>query len=597
MSSVIASPFHNTMAESVLSEIQSGSARYHYYIGKTLDFGVGEDVPIDSPDYLGVTRRSMINLLGITSSDVSFVIARVNWTSGTRYNKYESGAVGKQTNFYVMTDAFNVYKCLDNGVAGNLSTTKPTGTDIDPFMTADGYIWKFMYNIPLSLRNKFMTSVYIPVSTALQNRFFGSGEIDSITIEKHGAGYTQPTTSIIVTGDGTGAVLTPVITGGKLVNITITSAGTGYTFATLEVVSSLTIPDEDKASAVTNLTTAAINTQQAIVENLTKPGTIDSISVTNPGVGFTTLPTVVIDGDGTGAAATVTLFNGSITKVIMSNSGQDYTYANITLTNAAGATDYVLTANVSPALGHGRNAIKELYGDTLMFYGNAAASKVAGFTIENDYRQFGLIKNTKSATYDMTIPDQLKAGYFIMLTEDSISGFTIGDHIQNPGGDDYIIESKTTGSSVNAMEVSATGDWEPGVGVVFHKVGLPGTTFTTTGTMSSAFVPAKAATFCYVVTTTFNPALFPLDAILTANGDQFIVISHLGTTKIMLQSKDGGKLEAGDILSNGTDTFYCNTVTPPDADFKTGDIITIDNRAAFFQTAEQSVSFRTVIRF
>ena len=80
--------------------------------------------------------------------------------SSTGKQKLEEAA------FYVVTDEYNVYKCLDNNNNAR-STVKPTGTALDPFETSDGYIWKFMYNIPINLRNKFYTDDHIPVVSAL----------------------------------------------------------------------------------------------------------------------------------------------------------------------------------------------------------------------------------------------------------------------------------------------------------------------------------------------------------------------------------------------------------------------------------------------
>jgi hypothetical protein len=62
--------------------------------------------------------------------------------------------------FYVVTDEYNVYQCLDND-NNTPSTVKPTGTTVDAIQTSDGYIWKFLYTIPIALRNKFFQS-YMP---------------------------------------------------------------------------------------------------------------------------------------------------------------------------------------------------------------------------------------------------------------------------------------------------------------------------------------------------------------------------------------------------------------------------------------------------
>jgi len=63
---------------------------------------------------------------------------------------------------------------------------------------------------------------------------------------------------------------------------------------------------------------------------------ISSISISNPGTGYTTAPTVTITGDGTGATATAIIVNGSIQSIEVTNRGIDYSRAIITITGGGG---------------------------------------------------------------------------------------------------------------------------------------------------------------------------------------------------------------------------------------------------------------------
>jgi hypothetical protein len=63
---------------------------------------------------------------------------------------------------------------------------------------------------------------------------------------------------------------------------------------------------------------------------------ITSISISNPGTGYTTAPTVTITGDGTGATAIATIVNGSIRSIEVSNRGIDYSRAIVTITGGGG---------------------------------------------------------------------------------------------------------------------------------------------------------------------------------------------------------------------------------------------------------------------
>ena len=97
---------------------------------------------------------------------VSTVVPRVNWISGTTYVGWDDQTVGYgSSSFYVLTENFGVYICLRGG-KNNLgaavpSTVQPTGSNNDPFETADGYVWKFLYTITENEARKFMTASFL----------------------------------------------------------------------------------------------------------------------------------------------------------------------------------------------------------------------------------------------------------------------------------------------------------------------------------------------------------------------------------------------------------------------------------------------------
>ena len=123
-------------------------------------------------------------------------------TTGYGYGPAYSGAIRlEDANFYVLTSEYNVYKCIDNN-SNAVSTYMPSGTSPDVFETGDGYKWKFMYSIPVSLRNRFLSSTYMPVSTALKAQFYSNGQINNIAIENGGSGYNSATTTAVITEIG-----------------------------------------------------------------------------------------------------------------------------------------------------------------------------------------------------------------------------------------------------------------------------------------------------------------------------------------------------------------------------------------------------------
>ena len=63
------------------------------------------------------------------------------------------------------TNVYQIVKQTHRGTTASTSTTQPTGTGTSIISTADGYKWKFMYQIPASDALKFVTPNYIPVDT------------------------------------------------------------------------------------------------------------------------------------------------------------------------------------------------------------------------------------------------------------------------------------------------------------------------------------------------------------------------------------------------------------------------------------------------
>ena len=117
--------------------------------------------PVDSIGDEFYTFDDMLAAKKVTSTDVSIVIPRRNWTTGTVYDYYRhdygnrvtggtttqaanSGATNLfDATFYVMSSTFNVYKVLDNN-GNTASTVEPTGTSSSILTTGDGYKWIYM---------------------------------------------------------------------------------------------------------------------------------------------------------------------------------------------------------------------------------------------------------------------------------------------------------------------------------------------------------------------------------------------------------------------------------------------------------------------
>ena len=245
MASIVTSKFRIHNAQQFYESFSEAANTIMYlFVGKNTAFANDNSppTPINSTANIEYTPwRDMYGVKRIQSADVTHAVPRYDWTSGTVYTAYDDTSTSLLTDtFYVMTEDYNVYKCLFNN-ASAASTTKPTGTSSARFTTADGYIWKFMYTVSTAKALKFLTSDYMPIQTlasddgttqwSVQSAAVDGG-IEVIKVTSGGSGYaTAP--SVTIVGDGTGATANATITANVVTAVTITAAGTGYTKASV----------------------------------------------------------------------------------------------------------------------------------------------------------------------------------------------------------------------------------------------------------------------------------------------------------------------------------------------------------------------------
>lgn len=195
--------------------------------------------------------RNMVGAKRLTGNEIRHCVPRFDWTANSVYYAYDnltdSNELKNGTNqFYVLTDDFNVYKCLANNYGAN-SSTKPTSTiTTSSFQTSDGYVWKYMYTLTAEERLRFLTPLYMPVKTLafddnstqwqVQDNSI-EGAIHSIVLTNAGSGYTSNNITITITGDGTdcNAYAVRNVTTNTISNIVVDNKGAQYTFANVTI--------------------------------------------------------------------------------------------------------------------------------------------------------------------------------------------------------------------------------------------------------------------------------------------------------------------------------------------------------------------------
>ena len=262
MAAIITNKFRINNAEQFVESFsETAATTYYLFVGRSHSWATDTDgqgrsinegtdasppTPNDDVSSEFYNYDDMLGAKLLTSSDVSHVIPRRNWTTGTTYDMYEhnisssnaanSGATNLfDSTFFVMNSSFAVYKVIENDGA-TASTVEPTSTSNSIFETSDGYRWKYMYSLTSSETLNFMSTDFIHVSTdSTVSAAAVDGALDTILVVAGGSSFTTSSGSTIsaipIRGDGTGGIASVTISSGAIATATVTTAGSGYTFA------------------------------------------------------------------------------------------------------------------------------------------------------------------------------------------------------------------------------------------------------------------------------------------------------------------------------------------------------------------------------
>ena len=298
MAAIITEKFRTHSAKQFIEDFGESASSTYMFIGRSFPWtdDTSPPNPANSTGEEFDAYSDMVALKKVSSSDVSHALSRQNWdsTGNTKYDEYDhtiSSTVGSSATgannlydakFYVMTDEFNVYKCIrsgrnDSGTVIN-STVKPTGTSATNLVetsdsgagTGRGYLWKYMYTVSAADTIKFTTTDFIPVKTIGAKAALGGvsddgsaqwdvenqgidGGILHVKVVSGGAGYTTGNhTGKVINGDGSSGECTiHVNASNQISHITVTNNGTGYRRASIDVSSAAGIGSPSTEAVVT----------------------------------------------------------------------------------------------------------------------------------------------------------------------------------------------------------------------------------------------------------------------------------------------------------------------------------------------------------
>lgn len=395
MAAVITDKLKKQLLVDIYKDFKDSDNYYYAGIGRSQDWNDSDIAPVPR-NTVRDERNLRLDLQSVKNiTDISFVVPRENWVSGAVYSGYNDNQDGYPTNsYYAMNDNQQVYICLQQSRTNAnppqviASTIQPTGnTEGTPFRTVDGYMWKFLYSIGALKASKFISSAYIPVAKMQ---------------------------------DSSGATL---------------------------LLDQIGVDSDSPAEDV----------EQQLIQQAAVGGQILGYTIVNGGTGYTSAPTATVVGDGTNAKAVVETAGNTITKVYVKDSsdgsiafGENYTYANVTLTGGGGAGGEIRPI-IGPEKGLGFDARNDLKSSAIMFNtkpdGGEAVNGKNTFVVSQDFRQIGLFKNLMKS--------QLVDSAFTEETGLALNSLDLTSITDGPFVNDLVIQGGTSGARAYIVDTDS----------------------------------------------------------------------------------------------------------------------------------------------
>tara|TARA_B100000900_G_scaffold330842_1_gene291411 strand:+ start:204 stop:2132 length:1929 start_codon:yes stop_codon:yes gene_type:complete len=340
------------------------------------------------------TRKNILFAKLITPDDVSLLIPRVNWTSGTLYDEYDPSLDMTTKNYYVYNEAnSSVYVCFKKGEGSSVNI--PNTTAPDPEVFSDGYEWRYIFTVS-SANQKFIDDDYIPIETLPYYSGLVTAYGESAKQSQYFSQYAAITDALNGTIRSVGITGTNTAVYGKsiLSNPDRTLLSAGKTSAVLGGGIANASDDYYNGYAVRFVDGNAIGIVAEITDYVGADNQIiyGSITGATPDVGdkYEILPLVDFTGDGSGATAYVEV-NTDFTarEVVVTDVGSNYSNVTAVIGTAKDSgTAPTLAPRIFDALG--KDPVSELLPVNVKLRVKIEGDENANAMIGNDYNEVGI---------------------------------------------------------------------------------------------------------------------------------------------------------------------------------------------------------------
>lgn len=355
-------------------------------------------------------------------------------------------------------------------------------------------------------------------------------------------------------------------------------------------------------------------------------GELDGVTVVTGGAGYTSAPTVVVNGDGTGATASATVDTGTgeVTAITVDSAGEGYSFAIVSVSGGGASEDATAVAvlGVPDALPDSSVETTAIDGtiDRIEMALDSNGNAIVGnnYTTGTQVRIEGdgtgataaVIPNSAGQIERVTVTDPGSGYtyaniYFDLVDRSSESTNAQARAIISPRGGHGANPTRELFADVLGLNINLndTSNSDLILGNDFRQITLVKNVrqFGSPSTLWSS----ETGTFCYVINvTSAEISNYNVDDVIsTTSGGKFVVAQIIektdGTGDIFLVAEIP-LISISDTFTNDTTTSALaaiNSLTNPEMERKSGEIFYVENRRNITRSADQVETIKSYIKF
>lgn len=377
----------------------------------------------------------------IDSNNVRYMFNIKPWVTGTVYDIFDDTQDMSTKNFYVTVldgtineTSYKVYKCLRNN-NGAPSTDSPPTSELDSeyeITSGDGYVWKYLFDVPPAQYLLFGTSKFLPFIPNPIVTANATQSISDILITDVDAGAFKP---YLIGEDATptqgtiASVSSDIIVDQYQLQVTCSKVPKNATDAYTNMYIRTTnghIFDIVESSIPANVDSTTNKTLNIFVKT---PINLNNEAGLSGGACFI-VPKIEItepdDSTGTQAIAYGVLSNeGTLTSINFKTKGSGYTSASaqVKAPPALVFADTSVRTIVSPTGGHGSDPVHELFMSKVGTVTSFVTDTNTNIPDSNQYTKIGLVKNPtfRDGTYPADFDNRVGITVSEVLDESQVA--------------------------------------------------------------------------------------------------------------------------------------------------------------------------------